>query len=128
MGYHRCRLLPQYITPKRIFPKYGRPKYALDDFVGSVKVGGGAISNLRYPDDVVLIASSMDELQDLVNRIKESSLQFVLVLNSSKTKFMKIGKNNQSMKNADHITVSNNEIIENVKEFIYLRTLITNKL
>ena len=54
---------------------------ALDGFVGSVKVGGRTISNLRYADDVVLIANSMDELQDLVNRVKESSLQFGLALN-----------------------------------------------
>ena len=39
---------------------------------------------------------------------------------------MKIVKNNQNTKDADHIIVSNNEIIENVKEFVYLGTLITN--
>ena len=99
---------------------------ALDGFVGTVKVSGRTISNLRYADDVVLIASSMDELQDLVNRVIDSSLKFGLALKSSKTKVMKIVKNNQTAKDADHITVSNNEIIENVKEFIYLGTLITN--
>ena len=99
---------------------------ALNGFVGSVKVNGRTISNLRYADDVVLIASSMDELQDLVNRVIDSSLQFGLALNSSKTKVMKIVKNNQTAKDADHTTVSNNEIIENVKEFVYLGTLITN--
>ena len=35
---------------------------ALDDFVGSVKVGGRTIFNLRYADDFVLIAGSMEEL------------------------------------------------------------------
>ena len=99
---------------------------ALDGFVGSVKVGGRTISNLRYADDVVLIANSMDELQDLVNRVKESSLQFGLALNSNKTKVMKIVKNSQNTKDAEHIIVNNNEIIENVKEFVYLGTLITN--
>ena len=39
---------------------------------------------------------------------------------------MKIVKNNQNTKDADHIIVNNNEIIENVKEFVYLGTLITN--
>ena len=56
----------------------------------------------------------------------ESSLQFGLTLNSNKTKVMKIVKNNQNTKDADHIIVNNNEIIENVKEFVYLGTLITN--
>ena len=95
-------------------------------FFGSVKVGSRTISNLRYADDVVLIANSMDELQDLVNRVKESSLQFGLALNSNKTKVMKRVKNNQNTKDADHIIVNNNEIIENVKEFVYLGALITN--
>ena len=75
---------------------------ALDGFVGSIKVGGKTISNLRYADDVVFIANSMDELQDLVNRVKESSLQFGLALNSNKTKGMKIVKNSQNTKDAEH--------------------------
>ena len=92
---------------------------AVDGFVGSVKIGGRTISNLKYADDAVLIASSMDELQDLVIRVEESSLQFELALNSSRTKFMKIGKNNQNTNDADHIIVNKNDLIENVKEFVY---------
>ena len=64
---------------------------------------------------MVLIAGNIDELQDLVNRVKESNLQFELALNLRKTKVMKIIKNNQNTKDADHIIVNNNEIIENVK-------------
>ena len=75
---------------------------------------------------MVLTASSMDILRDLVNRVEESSLQFGLALNSSRIKFMKIGKNNQNTNDADHSIVNKNELIENVKEFVYLGTLITN--
>ena len=50
--------------------------------------GGRTISNLIYADDEVLIASSMDELLDMVNRVVESSLKVVLVISSSKTKVM----------------------------------------
>ena len=99
---------------------------ALDGFVGSVKVGGRTISNLSYADDVVLIASSMGELQDLVNRVVESSWQFGLALHWSKTKVMKIVKNNHNAKDADHIIANTKEIFENVKEFMYLGTLINN--
>ena len=49
-----------------------------------------------------------------------------LTLNSSKTAVMQIVKTNQNAKDADHIIVNNNEIIENVKDFVYLGTLITN--
>ena len=47
------------------------------------------IFHLRYADYVVLIASSMDELQDLVNRVKDSILQFGLALTLSKTSYEK---------------------------------------
>ena len=47
-------------------------------------------------------------------------------MNSSKATVMKMGKNNQNTKDADHITVNNNDIIENVKEIVYFGTLITN--
>ena len=67
----------------------------------------------------------MQELQDLVNRVRDSSLQFGLKLNASKTKVMKISKNNLNGE-AEHIIVDNNERIENVDEFVYLRALITN--
>ena len=99
---------------------------ALDSFAGSIKVGGRTISNLRYADDMVLIGSGMGELQGLLNRVKELCLQFGLALNSSKIKVMKTVKNNKNTKDADHIIVDSYEIIENVKEFVYLRTLVTD--
>ena len=43
---------------------------ALENFEGSISVGGHKITNLRYADDVVLIAGSLEELQDLVSRVK----------------------------------------------------------
>ena len=67
----------------------------------------------------------MEELQDIVNRVRDSSLQFGLKLNASKTKVMKIGKNNLNGE-AEHIIIDNNERIENVDEFVYLGALITN--
>ena len=62
----------------------------------------------------------MEELQDLVNRVKVSSL-----LNARKTEVMKICKNNLNGE-AEQIIVDNNERIENVDEFVYLGALITN--
>ena len=46
---------------------------ALEGFEGTIKVGGKTITNLRYADDVVLIAGSIDELQSLVNKVNEAS-------------------------------------------------------
>ena len=58
---------------------------ALDDFKGSIKIGRQTIINLRYADDLVLIAGSMKELQDLVNKVNNASSQYELMLNPSKT-------------------------------------------
>ena len=38
---------------------------ALDDFDGTITVGGRKITNLCYVDDIVLIAGSMNELKEL---------------------------------------------------------------
>ena len=44
---------------------------------------------MRYADDTVLVGGSMEELQDIVNRVDEASSQAGLYLNTSKTKVMK---------------------------------------
>ena len=66
---------------------------ALEHFGGSITVGGHKITNLRYADDVVLIAGSLEELQDFVNRVKLESEKFGLFLNTKKTKVMKVQRN-----------------------------------
>ena len=42
------------------------------------------VANLRYADDVVLPASSMQELEILVTRVKDASEQSGLLLNTQK--------------------------------------------
>ena len=54
---------------------------ALEGFTGSMSIGGKKITNLRYAD-VVLIAGSMNKLQELVNRVRVASFQFGLALNA----------------------------------------------
>ncbi|MCT5353383.1 reverse transcriptase family protein [Pseudomonas aeruginosa] len=63
---------------------------ALENFEGTVDVGGYKISNLRYADDIVLIASSITELQQLLDKVREASEKAGLFLNAKKTKIMKI--------------------------------------
>ena len=98
---------------------------ALEDFIGGARIGGRVISNLRYADDVVLIAGGMEELQELVDRVSKASSQFCLSLNPSKTKVMKIRRKPSNDEELNFITF-NNKRVENVKEFIYLGSLITN--
>jgi len=46
---------------------------ALDKYEGGFKIGGRCITNLRYADDIVLIASTKKELQNIVNRLREAA-------------------------------------------------------
>ena len=46
---------------------------SLSGFEGSVKVSGHSNTNFRYADGVALIAGSMEELQDLVDRVRHES-------------------------------------------------------
>src|SRR6201996_1350036 len=61
---------------------------ALEGFKGGVSIGGRKICNLRYADDIVLLASSIEELQELVSRISRIGKEYNLLINSSKTKAM----------------------------------------
>jgi len=64
----------------------------LDGYQGGLLIGGRRISNLRYAD-YVLIATSEQELQVLVDRLNTVSNQYNLMINVDKTKVMTTCKN-----------------------------------
>jgi len=97
---------------------------ALEDFEGNISVGGRPITNLRYADDTVLIAGSMTELQELVERVRTHSKAAGLFLNAKKTKVMKSLRNPADEDN-NHISI-NGEPVENVQKFIDLEATFTN--
>ena len=96
---------------------------ALEDFEGTIKIGGRSITNLRYADDIVLVGSSIEELQNIVNRVHKASNQGGLYLNTSKTKVMKIIRD--PVRNEQDNIIVNGQDIENVKNFVYLGAMIT---
>ena len=51
----------------------------------------GEINNLRYADDVTLIAESKEELKSLLMKVKEESEKTGLKLTIKKTKIMASG-------------------------------------
>ena len=63
---------------------------ALDGFDGGFKIGGRYITNLRYADDIVLIASTKEELQYLVNRLHEATNKLGMKINGKKTQLIKV--------------------------------------
>jgi len=76
------------------------------------------IMNLRCADDIVLLATSKAELQELVDRLDRVSRKYSLLINVDKTKVM------ASDGIACHILIQN-ELLEQVDTFPYLGSLIT---
>ena len=45
----------------------------LDEVPAGIKIGGRNINNLRYADDITLMAESEEELKNFLMRVKEKS-------------------------------------------------------
>jgi len=76
------------------------------------------IMNLRYADDIILLATSEAELQELVDRLDRVSRKYSLLINVDKTKVM------ASDGITCHILIQN-ELLKQVDTFPYLGSLIT---
>ena len=63
----------------------------LDEAQAGIKIAGRNINNLRYADDITLVAESEEELKILLMKVKEESENFGLKLNIQKTKIMASG-------------------------------------
>ena len=60
----------------------------LDEAQAGIKVARRNINNLRYPDDITLMAESKEELKSLLMKVKEESEKVGLKLNFQNTKIM----------------------------------------
>ena len=60
----------------------------LDEAQAGIKIAGRNINNLRYADDITLMAESEEELKSLLMKVKEESENADLKLNMHKTKIM----------------------------------------
>ena len=93
-------------------------KETLDGFQGGLQIGGRMITNLRYADDIILLATSEAELHELVDRLDRVSCKYSLLIIVDKTKVMA----------SDGITcriLIQNEQMEQVDTFSYPGSLIT---
>ena len=63
----------------------------LDEAQAGIKVAGRNINSLRYPDEIILMAESEEELKSLLMKVKEESEKVGLKLNIQKTKIMASG-------------------------------------
>ena len=58
----------------------------LDEAQAGIKIAGRNINNLRYADDITLMAESEEELKSLMMKVKQESEKVGLKLNIQKTK------------------------------------------
>ena len=63
----------------------------LDEAQAGIKIAGRNINNLRYADDITLMAESKEKLKSLLMKVKEDSEKVGLKLNIQKTKIMASG-------------------------------------
>ena len=62
----------------------------LEEAQAGIKISGRNINNLRYADDITLMAES-EELKNLLMKVKEEGEKICLKLNIQKTKIMASG-------------------------------------
>ena len=89
----------------------------LEEAQTEIKITRRNISNLRYADDITLMAESEEELKSLLMKVKEENEQVGLKLNIQKTKLMA----------SSPITSwqIDGETVETVADFIFLGSQIT---
>jgi len=92
---------------------------ALEGFDGGIQIGGRRVTNLRYADDIILLARSEIELQEMVDRLDTASKKYSLLINEEKTKTMTTNGTSCNIR-------INNNILEQVTTFPYLGSLITS--
>ena len=89
----------------------------LEETQSGIKIAGRNISNLRYADDITLMAESEEELKSLLMKVKEESETVGLKLNIQKTKIMASGPITSWQ--------IDGERVETVSEFIFMSSKIT---
>ena len=83
----------------------------LDETQARIKIAGRNINNLRYTDDITLMAESEEELKSLLMKVKQESEKVGLKLNIQKTKIMASGPITSWQ--------INGETVETVTDFIF---------
>ena len=72
------------------YAEYIMRNTGLEEAQAGIKIAGRNINNLRYEDDMTLIAESKEELKSLLMKVKEESEKADLKLNIQKSKIMQL--------------------------------------
>ena len=114
-GVHQgCLFLPCLLN---IYPEHIMQNFRLDEAQAGIKIAKRNIINLKYAEDITLMAESEEELKSLLMEVKKESEKVGLKLNIQKTKIMASGP----------ITSweIDGETVETVSDFIFWGSKIT---
>ena len=89
----------------------------LDEAQAGIKIARRNINNLRYADDITLMAESEEELKSLLMKVKEENEKIDLKLNIQRMKNMATGPITSWQ--------IDGETVETVADFIFLGSKIT---
>ena len=92
----------------------------LDEAQAEIKIAGRNINNLRYVDDITLMAESEEELKSLLMKVKEQSEKAGVKLN--------IQKMNIVVSSPISSWQIDGETMETVRDFVFLQTLFSCKI
>ena len=88
-------------------------------FIGGIEIAGKRLLNLRYADCNILLSNTVEELQELVNRINMAGQKYGFMINADKTKTMA----GEDCQRNSYVTRTQ---IEQVYKFPYLGSTITD--
>ena len=83
-----CILSPCFFN---LYAEYIMRNAGLDEAQAGIKIAGRNLNNLRYADDITLMAESEEKPKSLLMKVKEKSEKAGLKLNIQKTKIMASG-------------------------------------
>jgi len=99
---------------------------AMEEVDGGVRIGGERITDVKFADDQGMVADTAEGLQNIMDALSRTGERYDMKINVKKTKVMRVRKkisvNDQPM----HIVI-NGVVVEQVKQFRYLGSLITEE-
>ena len=95
---------------------------AIHNFSGTTSINGREISNLRFADDIDLIAGTEEELQELTTTLKRRAHAYGMEISAEKSKIM------VNSRIAPRSTIlMNGESLEEVKSVKYFGSIISSE-
>lgn len=101
-------------------------KEAMEGVDGGVKIGGELVTDVKFADDQGMVATTEEGLQNLMDALSRTGELYDMKINVKKTKVMRVRKKIRADDPKINIVI-NGEVVEQVQQFRYLGSLITEE-